>query len=115
MSNRDRSWLNCAIRLALRSTANKRHGCIIIKGGRVIGYGYNSYINKPFFTSPEHLDKCSIHAEIAAIRNSSGNVKGATVYVARVNNRGEVRYSEPCDKCRLELDRYGIRKAIWTT
>lgn len=81
----------------------------------MVGCGYNKYVNRPFFTSPEHMDRCSIHAEVAAIRNAGSRLKGATIYVARVNNRGEVRYSKPCSKCQVVLDSYGIRKAIWTT
>lgn len=80
----------------------------------MLGVGINKYVNKPFFTSQEHMDRCSVHAEVAAIRNARGNVRGATIYVARINNRGEVRYSRPCDKCQMVLDDYGIRKAVWT-
>ena len=114
MSKRDRAWLNHAIRLAHTSRANKRHGCVIVKGGNVIGIGINKYVNKPFFVSQEHMDRCSVHAEVAAIRNAGGNVRGATIYVARINNRGETRYSAPCNKCQCELARHGIRKAVWT-
>lgn len=114
MSKRDAAWLEYAIKLAHTSVANKRHGCVIVKGGSVIGTGVNKYINKPYFVSPEHINRCSIHAEVAAIRNAGGRVKGATIYVARINNSGETRYSAPCSKCQKELARYGIRKAIWT-
>lgn len=79
-----------------------------------MGVGVNKYVNSPFKVSPEHISGCSIHAEVAAIRNAGGNVKGATIYVARINNRGETRFSAPCNKCQYELARHGIRKAIWT-
>lgn len=102
------------MRLAERSTATKRHGCVIVKGGSVIGTGVNKYVNKPYFVSEEHMHRCSIHAEVAAIRNANGNVRGATVYVARINNRGEPKMSAPCERCQYELERYGVRKAIWT-
>jgi tRNA(Arg) A34 adenosine deaminase TadA len=114
LSKRDRAWLDRAVALARLSTANKRHGCIIVKGGRPIGRGYNKYVNKPFFTSQEHMSRCSIHAEIAAIRNVRGSLRGATIYVARINNRGEERYSRPCESCQAVMHKYGIRKAVWT-
>jgi deoxycytidylate deaminase len=101
--------------LAHRSTAVKRHGAVIIKGGRVIGCGYNKYTNKPFFVSPEHQQHyCSTHAEVAAIRSSKANLRGATVYVARINKRGEERFSAPCSNCQAELDKNGIRKVVYT-
>jgi pyrimidine deaminase RibD-like protein len=79
-----------------------------------MGVGVNKYVNSPFKVSQEHMHRCSIHAEVAAIRNAGGNVRGATIYVARINNRGETRFSAPCHKCQRVLDDYGIRKAVWT-
>jgi pyrimidine deaminase RibD-like protein len=114
LSNRDKAWLKRALNLAATSTANKRHGCVIIRGGNVVGVGVNKYINKPFFTSQEHMNRCSIHAEVAAIRNAKGNVRGATVYVARINNQGEPKFSQPCANCQAVLDEYGVRRAVWT-
>lgn len=102
------------MRVALSSNAVKRHGAVIVKGGSVMGVGYNKYVNSPFKVSEEHMNRCSVHAEVAAIRNAGGNVKGATLYVARINNRGESRYSAPCSKCQKVLDDSGIRKAVWT-
>lgn len=104
-----------AVELAHQSKANKRHGCIIVKGGRVLGRGYNKYTNKPFFVSPEHQKRyCSTHAEVAAIKSSRSDLKGATVYVARINNRGEERFSAPCEDCSIELKNSGIRKVVYT-
>lgn len=113
-SKRDRRYLNLACRLAEQSTATKRHGAVIVKGGRVISKAYNAYINKPFFTSPEHMDRCSVHAEVAAIRKAKGSLKGATIYVARLNARGEERFSAPCDDCTSILNDRGIRKVVYT-
>lgn len=79
-----------------------------------MGKGVNKYVNSPFKVSPEHMSKCSVHAEIAAIRNAGGSVKGATLYVARINNRGDTMYSAPCTKCQPILEEYGIRRAVWT-
>jgi pyrimidine deaminase RibD-like protein len=80
----------------------------------VIGMGVNKYTNQPFLVSPEHMDKCSVHAEVAAIRSAGGRVNGATVYVARINKRGEARYSQPCENCQYQLDSHGVRKVVWT-
>jgi pyrimidine deaminase RibD-like protein len=114
VSKRDNAWLQYAIRLAHTSQATKRHGCVIVKGGSVMGRGVNRYVNNPFKVSPEHMHKCSIHAEVAAIRDAGGSVRGATIYVARINNRGEPRFSAPCEKCKRELNNHGIKRAVWT-
>lgn len=114
VSKKDEAWLDVAVRLAHDSEATKRHGCVIVKGGSVKGLGINKYTNNPFNVSPEHMDRRSVHAEVAAIRNAGGSVRGATIYVARINNRGETRFSAPCQECQLEMAKYGIRKAVWT-
>jgi pyrimidine deaminase RibD-like protein len=106
--------LRLATELAYTSKANKRHGCVIIKGGRCVGKGINKYVNKPYFVSPQHMDRCSVHAEVAAIRSSRCSLKGATIYVARINNKGQERYSAPCEKCQPVLAQYGIRKVVYT-
>lgn len=100
--------------MATKSTATKRHGCIIVKGGRVIGRGYNVYKTNPFIASENHMDRCSVHAEVAAIKNVRGSLKGATIYVARINKRGEVRYSKPCSNCQSVINECGIRKVLWS-
>lgn len=115
MSNRDKYWLDKATELAFTSTAFKRHGCVIVKGGRCLGKGINKYVNKPHFVSEWHMDRCSVHAEVAACRSSGSNLKGATIYVSRINNKGEERYSAPCEKCQVVLESYGIRKVVFTT
>jgi len=114
LSNKDKIWLGQATQLAFTSKAYKRHGCVIVKGGRVLGKGINKYVNKPYFVSSFHMDRCSVHAEEAAIRNSGGSLKGATIYVSRINNRGEERYSAPCNKCQKVMEKYGIRKVVCT-
>lgn len=113
MSKRDRAWLNRAVAIAHRSTATKRHGCIVVRGGAVLGVGFNKYTSEAVHASPEHFHKCSVHAEAAALRGIK-NAKGATIYIARINNGGEERFSAPCSNCQVELDKAGISKVVYT-
>lgn len=85
-------------------------GAVIVRHKRVIGLGFNGVESgRPHCPSEgealvEHLkiDHCleSIHSEVNAIRNSVGNVYGATIYVY-----GHYR---PCPPCEAELNRVGI-------
>ena len=65
--------------------------------------------------SPEHIKThCSRHAEVEAIRDANWNVKGAVLYVARVNRQGEDRNSKPCKYCMAVIDSTEIKKIIYT-
>jgi deoxycytidylate deaminase len=92
-----------------------KHGSVIVKGGRVIGTGINKERNHPTIVSSEHIKTdCSVHAEIDALKKVK-DATGATVYVARVNRRGQARDSRPCNRCYSALRNNGIRKIVYTT
>jgi deoxycytidylate deaminase len=91
------------------------HGAVVVKSGRVIGTGFNKDRNNPYYVSPEHIKThCSVHAEVDAIRDAKWNVKGAVLYVARVNNRGIDRNSKPCIRCQVVIEEAQIKKVIYT-
>ena len=82
--------------MASQSSCRMKHGSVIVKGGRVISTGVNKERSHPRIVSSEHIkDHCSVHAEVDAIKKAK-DVSGATIYVARVNRRGEDRDSKPC-------------------
>jgi deoxycytidylate deaminase len=115
LSNREKAFLSVARYLASKSLARQRHGAIVVKGGSVIGTGFNKDRNHPDNVSPEHIKAhCSVHAEIEAIRDAGWNVRGAVLYVARINNHGEDRYSKPCDRCTVVIEETQIKKVIYT-
>jgi deoxycytidylate deaminase len=115
LSNSERSFLSVARYMASKSTSRQRHGAVLVKGGRVIGTGYNKDKNNPYSVSPEHIKThCSVHAEIDAIRDASWNVKGAVLYIARVNAHGQDRYSKPCTRCEVVIEETQIKKVIYT-
>jgi deoxycytidylate deaminase len=116
LSNRERSYLSVARYCATKSTARNTHGAVVVKGGRVLGTGWNKNRNNPLIVSPEHIKSdCSYHAEEVAIREAGeDNVKGAILYVARVNRHGNDRDSKPCSKCATLIKRVGIKRVIFT-
>lgn len=115
LSKREKSFLSTARFLATKSKSRHRHGAIVVRSGRVIGTGYNKDKNDPLSISPEHIKMhCSRHAEISAIRNANNNVRGAVLYVARVNRQGRDRNSKPCERCALVINELKIKKVIYT-
>ena len=68
----DNYFMREAIRLAKKgigkTSPNPMVGAIIVKGGKVIGRGY-------------HKKYGDYHAEINAIKNADGNVRGSTLYI----------------------------------
>lgn len=116
LSNKDEAYLSVARYFASKSKARKTHGAVVVKGGRVLGIGWNKNRNHPMIVSPEHIKTdCSYHAEEVAIKEAGEeNVKGAIIYVARVNKSGNDRDSKPCDRCTKLIDNVGIKRVVYT-
>lgn len=115
LSRREESFLAMARYMAKKSMSRQKHGAVVIKGGSVLGTGYNKDRNHPLRVSPEHIKThCSRHAELEAIRDAKWNVKGAVLYVARVNSKGEDRNSKPCSLCERIIIETEIKKVIYT-
>lgn len=117
LSKRDRAYLSVARYCATKSTARNTHGAVVVKGGRVMGTGFNKDRNHPAIVSPEHIKTdCSYHAEEVAIREAGeNNLRGAIIYVARVNKSGYDRDSAPCPKCSALIEKAGIKRVVYTT
>jgi deoxycytidylate deaminase len=115
LSNSEESFLSVARYLSTKSQARQKHGALIVKSGRVLGTGFNKDKNHPNQVSPEHIKThCSRHAEVEAIRDANWNVKGAVLYVARVNKQGDDRNSKPCRYCEAVIASTQIKKVIYT-
>ena len=115
LSKKDKAFLSVARYFATKSTARNTHGAVVVKGGRVVGTGYNRNRNHPMIVSPEHIKtNCSIHAEESAIRDAGYDVKNAVIYVARVSKNGEDRDSRPCPRCLDLINQSGIKRIVYT-
>ena len=106
MSNRDKSYLKLAAKIAQASDCVHKHGAVIIRGGSVLAVGINKW--KSF--SPE---VGSTHAEMDALSRLR-DAKGATIYVSRINRRGEPLLSKPCKECMESLEDAGIKRVVYT-
>jgi tRNA(Arg) A34 adenosine deaminase TadA len=69
MSNKTLKFLNEASNEAQYSQLLMKHGCVVVKNGKIIGRGYNYHRTK---TSDGFMNcnSCSCHAEISALRNA---------------------------------------------
>lgn len=114
LTKRERSWLHRAFRLAEFSPCKQQHGAVIVKGGRMLSTGFNTYRNRPGDDIPM-FDR-AIHAEEAAIRMlDNGRAQGAKIYVARKRrSNGEPGLSRPCDRCYQAIVEAGIKEIIFT-
>lgn len=116
ISNRDEYWLMKARQIAATSNEIKRHGAIVVKSGKAVGRGINKTRNNNRIVSEEHIKTdCSYHAEELALRMAGGKSRNGTIYIARVNNQDEPRYSEPCPRCQLAIEAAGIKRIVYTT
>ena len=105
--------LELAKRVASNSTYGKlKHGAVLIKGGNVVNVAFNKPDYTKFGNRFRNNYTCGIattHAEIGAI------LEGATVFVVRINRRGEYRMSKPCPMCEDVLKFVGVKKVVYTT
>lgn len=117
LSKKDKAYLSVARYCASKSMARNTHGAVVVKGGRVLATGWNKNRNHPAIVSPEHIKtECSYHAEEVAIREAGeDNVRGAIIYVARINKHGKDRDSKPCPKCSALIERVGIKRVVFTS
>lgn len=109
------------LELAAKSTYRFRLGAVIVEGGRIKGTGYSKYQNSPINVHDNHVKKCSVHAEMDALREyTNGNffngtaLKRATIFVARLNKANMPVLAKPCIGCTQSLLDSGITKFIWT-
>lgn len=115
LSKSEQAFLAVARYMSTKSVSRQRHGAVVVKSGRVLGVGFNKDKNNPFIVSPEHIKThCSRHAEIEAIKDANWNVKGAILYVARLNRQGKDRNSKPCKYCEAVIKSAQIKKVIHT-
>jgi deoxycytidylate deaminase len=115
LSKKEKKFINLAKLLAEHSIEKQKHGAVVVKSGRVVGTGFNKFKNHPRVIEELFIKKyCSRHAEEVAIRQAGIHSKGATLYVARINNSGISRNSKPCEECSNLIDDAGIKKVVYT-
>lgn len=113
--------LNKAMSLAKANPTDlNKMAAIIAKGKNILGQGMNSRRSHPLQKLFSKSDlKIALHAEISAIIDAlrhfeESEIKGATIYVARVLKNGQRAKAKPCEICQRALKAYGIDAVMWT-
>jgi tRNA(Arg) A34 adenosine deaminase TadA len=102
-----------AVNIAMTSTYRWRHGAVVAKGGRVLGFAPNKFRNAPAID--EH--NVSDHAERAVIRELlkvRNDLRGCTIYIARINKQNDAMISRPCPDCMAAIIAVGIKEIVYT-
>jgi len=112
-----RKFVDLAIEQAKKSPCNIKHGSVIVKNKKVLSKGYNKYIYTCYsFES----GKITVHSEADCISkciNTNGrrSLKGATIYIIRLNYLNELKMSCPCENCYSLIIKYGIKTVYYST
>jgi deoxycytidylate deaminase len=114
--------LNKCIQLAskLQNQKQRVYSIIVDKRGRVLSSGSNhftkSHPRQAYYcelaTHEQH--KIYLHAELSALVNLKDYDKAETIYVARVNKKGQPLPSHPCPICQMAIKDAGITKIVTT-
>ena len=110
LSNNDISFLSATAKIAITSQYRFRIAAMIVKSGRVLG----ADVNLPKITPLTPPNRVSTHAEIRVIKNTR-NLRGATLYVARLRSQDIPALARPCSLCIQEIINAGISRVVFTT
>ena len=108
-----RLFIDEAYNQALKSDMNFNHGAVVIHRGKIIGKGYNTYINSNYNI------KNSVHAEVSAINDALKNIretelKHCILIIIRINNQGECLNSKPCINCEKIIKKFSLKKVFYS-
>ncbi len=118
---------NKFLRLALRRILSEeysdhiqhRHAAVVVKAGRVLSIGRNRNKTHPESILVEEGQQITktIHAELDAISRvkNKDQLRGATIYVARLGRNGHPGMSCPCKMCQQLINKHGLKRAVFTT
>lgn len=110
---RHENLIKRAVRVAHDSTYRWQHGAVVAKGNKVLGFAPNKFRNAPFVD--EH--NVSDHAERATLRELlkvREDLRGCTIYIARINKAGNTMMSRPCTDCMKAIIDAGIKEIVFT-
>lgn len=122
ITKRDTKHLALALEESIKSTYQRvKIGAVIAQGNKVISKGANLSTSHPmqrwFNDRAGRVAPChNLHAEMNAIVKSKGrDLRGTTIYVARVDRSGAFGMCRPCPACECAIRARGITRVIYFT
>jgi len=103
-------YLEMALGVAAKSKCRHKHGCVVVRNGKIVSTSTNKKIGDP----KTAWRVSHVHAEFAAITAAGNLAVGSNVYVARIAADGSPAPSKPCKKCESILLRSGVSRVVWT-
>lgn len=110
---RHEKWIKTTLKLAKKSRVYRyKHAAILVKGGKIIGYGINN--NKRKGKTKYDFYECrAFHAELDILSKfKPEEIKNAILYVAGINKNNKVVLSKPCKHCQQLISMYNL-KAVY--
>lgn len=127
VSRNDIKFMDLAIAVARSSECRYLHGSVIAFNGRPLIAAsniddrrfptsrYSHLIQRHFSQSAKERRERSdsIHAECHCILKARCDLRGAVLYSARVNRKGDCASSLPCAACWQMIQIVGIKTIVW--
>lgn len=112
---RHENLIRKAVKVAEGSRYLWKHGAVVAKGNKVMGFAPNKERNFSVTDSPG--DHYTDHAERATLRELlkvRDDLRGCTIYIARVGRQGNTMMSRPCINCMKAIVAAGIKEIVYT-
>ena len=85
-------------------------GAVIYDKRRLISFGTNHLERSVRSYNRKYVQfEGKIHAEVMSIINAKTDLQGYSIVVVRVNKKGQLRMSKPCEFCMGYIHSVGIR------
>ena len=113
ISKQDMKFITEAIQESEKSDVRMRHGCILVKNGKIIGRGHNyksGSVDEDIFTRHAEID--AIHNANIANKKHKISFKNVVLYVIRYKSK--FLNSEPCYHCLLKIKELQIKRVIYS-
>jgi len=110
---RHENLIRRAVKVAQLSSYRWKHGAVVAKGNKFLGSAPNKFRNAPAVDENNVTD----HAERATLRELlkvREDLRGCTIYIARINKSGNTMMSRPCVDCMKAIIAAGIKEIVYT-
>lgn len=104
-----------AVKEAKKSKYEQRVGAVIVKRKSIVSRGHNYPHRSVKKLHPRFQEwPNSVHAEVDCIIKARQDLAGTTMYVIRINKRGQLVNSRPCKRCFMYIEHVGIKRVYYS-